>query len=221
MDLKRFDNDTLVGFGQALVVVENKTCQGLIIVFFGDTQIIFFVQIIDFQSAGEDVFPVAELFFHPFGGVVFIFYLAEDLFKDILDGDDPRGATELINHQGDVLFLLYKKGQQLIGRHGLRDNDDRIEHIFQAFGVGEKILDLHISDNVVDTAVVNEQFGQAGFDEGIAYLIKGGALVEGYQFGTGYQTLPQFDTGEIQGILEYTEVMCLLRVRIGDGTLIQ
>ena len=123
--------------------------------------------------------------------IEFIFKLADQLLKDILDGDDADGGAELIYHHGEMAAAVFEFVEEIGQRLGFGDDQDIAHDVAdgqgrrrgQRLGRGLRALEteLHPAHQVLGVEHADDGFGTAG---GIVNRDAGVLLLD--DFGDGF-----------------------------------
>ena len=116
------DVDRFVELGEALVDVEYQSADGEVVFIFGQGKLEHLVDFLNLQACREDVFLLVELLGDVGSRVVFDLDVLEVFFHPVLQGEEARCASELVDYHCQALFLLHEDFHQLLGCHGLGDD---------------------------------------------------------------------------------------------------
>ena len=94
------------------------------------------------------------------GDVVLVLDLAHDLLDQILDGEQPVGAAELVDHQRHVGARAAHVEQHVEHRQGRRHEDHAAQYVAQVellggAPVGQHVLDVDHADHVVERFAID------------------------------------------------------------------
>ena len=87
---------------------QNESSYGEIFVRFGQVEAELFVHFFGFKTCRKEKFIFFQLPGSVSDYIVFIFDVAEDFLDQIFQRDDAAGASELVGHDSDRLFLLHE-----------------------------------------------------------------------------------------------------------------
>ena len=113
--------------------------------------------------------------------VVLVLDVADDLFDEVLDRDDPVGTRELVDHDREVGALGAHVGEHVESAARLW-HVERLAHQLGPVGrrleapgeVREDVLDVHHPDHLVERVTVDRQTRMAMFGESVDQLCPGG-----------------------------------------------
>ena len=124
--------DAGVFFGDFLKVEDNIAGKSLVVVALLDVEVELLVEKLDLGSAGELPGVVADfvcddrlaLF------VVLIFYFAENLFHEVLKGDETGGSAKFVDNNDHSFLFVEKFLHHLASKHGFGCEKDWLHMLF-------------------------------------------------------------------------------------------
>ena len=92
--------------------------------------------------------------------VVLVLDFTHDLLDEILDGEEPVGAAELVDHQRHVRARAAHIEQHVEHRQGRRDENDAAKNIPQiellgGAPVGQHVLDVDHADHIIERLAID------------------------------------------------------------------
>ena len=127
------------------------------------------------------------------GQVVLVADLADDLLQHVLQGDDPGGASVLVDHDHHVGLFEAHLVEQLVDllllRHGVDGPQQALDPELIGTGAAhenaEQVLGVDQPDDVVDVLLVDRKPGMALALDDLGDLLQAGALLDGDHVGAG------------------------------------
>ncbi|MCF0085730.1 hypothetical protein B0E37_00773 [Streptomyces sp. MH192] len=116
--------------------------------------------------------------------VVLVAHLADEFLDDVLQGDHARSAAVLVDDDGDGLLAAQSR-QQRPHRQGLGDQDRRLGDPADGgaqpvvHGHGERVLEVHHADDLVDLLPVDGEAGQSGGAGQVDHVLGGRGGLQG------------------------------------------
>ena len=122
--------------------------------------------------------------------VVFVAYVSDDFFYDVLHRDKPRGASELVYHDGYMYAVPLEVAQQVVYHFGFGDKVGGAYQVLPAEVVAfvqmwQQVLDVKYAHDVVPRVFVDGYAGIDILDDAFQDGGEGGVYVEVYHVKSG------------------------------------
>ena len=164
--------------------------------------------------------------------IIFIIDFADNLFHDILQGDNATGSAKLINDYGDMNLVVLKLTQQCIQTLGFRNKIRRSDQalpseVVRLADVWKQVFDIQHATNIVGIRFEHRNTAVVIVNDTFQHILKGSIDVEVNDILTaGHHILwslitktddtPQhallvfdvFLVGEFEGLLQVVNTQC-------------
>ena len=111
------------------VPVDKSSGRAVRIILPGELQSQRFLDLLDRKAPVDDDLNVADRFEQRQLFVIFVLNLTHDLFEDVLDGNQPGGATVFVGHDGNVDAVTTQLPEEIVETPG--DEQDSAVNVFR------------------------------------------------------------------------------------------
>ena len=90
-----------------------------------------------------------------------VFDVANQLFHDVLHGQDARRASKFVHNDGQVPLPLLEPLEHVIRGHGFWDHERGVQDGLDGGGVFEQVPRVHVPNGLINVLAVDNDFVEA------------------------------------------------------------
>ena len=107
-----------------------------------------------------------------------VFDVANQLFHDVLHGQDARRASKFVHNDGQVPLPLLEPLEHVIRGHGFWDHERGVQDGLDGGGVFEQVPRVHVPNGLINVLAVDNDFAEAFRDEQFAHFFQGSLQID-------------------------------------------
>ncbi len=219
----------MTGRGNLLRQGQHQTAERFIGFVFRQRQTEARIEVIHLTPGTEPVMAGAQFHFHQRLAVMLVFDVADELFHDVLHGENAGRAPVLVHHHSKVATAADEFSQDVLNPHRLGHDDGGVKEagnvgligglavLSRKDGAPQHVFGMDVADDVVDVAAEGHHLAQAGVGEAAFELLQAGVHLDGDDLVSGNQTVPGLEGREVEGILQDLQLIVqfsfLLRIQ--------